>query len=119
MPRVNRSSVCGHSPKNKLVGDIALALEARDTDFLSTILDSNAVWNYMGGSATTAETILGHVGAMNSPDTLTIDRVASHGKVGAVNGTIRQENGGHRFCHVIEFTSVKCNQVRRIESYAG
>lgn len=119
MTRIIRSADCGNSPKNKIVEDIAVALETRDINFLSTILDYDAVWNYVDGTATTAETILNQVSAQDKPTSLTIDRVMSHGKVGAVNGVISQGKTKRRFCHVIEFTSVKCNQVRRIESYNG
>lgn len=119
MTRVHRSADCGNSPKNKMAEDIAVAIEERDIDFLSTILDSDAVWNYVNGTATTAEAILDEVSTLNEPSDLTIDRVISHGKVGAVNGSVRRSKGEQRFCHVIEFTSVKCNRVHRIESYGG
>lgn len=119
MSRVNRSADCGNSPKNKMTEDIAVALEIRNIEFLATILDSEATWNYVGGSVTTAENILDHVSALNKPTSLTIDRVMSHGKVGAVNGETKQGKKPQRFCHVIEFTSVKCNKVFRIESYGG
>lgn len=119
MTRVKRSADCGNSPKNKMTEDIAIALEARDTDFLSTILDSDAVWNYVNGTTTTAEAVLNEVSALKKPRNLTIDRVISHGKVGAVNGNVSHSKGKQRFCHIIEFTSVKCNRVRRIESYGG
>lgn len=119
MVRVNRSANCGNSPKNKMAEDIAVALETRDIQFLSTILDSEATWNYVDGTVTPAEAILDHVGALNTPTSLTIDRVLSHGKVGAVNGDVARGKSKQRFCHVIEFTSVKCNQVCRIESYVG
>ncbi|CAM3686057.1 nuclear transport factor 2 family protein [Rheinheimera salexigens] len=119
MARVNRSADCGNSPKNKMAEDIVVALETRDIEFLSTLLDSEATWNYVGGTVTTAEAILDHVGALNAPASVMIDRVMSHGKVGAVNGDAARGKSEQRFCHVIEFTSAKCNQVCRIESYAG
>jgi hypothetical protein len=97
--------------------NIGIAIETRDTGFLSTILDSNAIWNYAKGSARTAEAILSELRILNKPSDLIIDHVISHGKVGAVNGHSTGSEGEQRFCYVIEFTSVKCNQVRRIESY--
>lgn len=119
MAQVNRSTDCGNSPKNKMMEDIAIALETRDTDFLSAILASEAVWNHVGGTATTAEAILDQIGVLNKPSSLIADHVMSHGKVGAVNGTVKRGKSEQRFCHVIELTSTKCNQVRRIESYGG
>ena len=40
MTKLNRSSDCGNSPKNKVVEDIGIALERGDTEFLSSIIDS-------------------------------------------------------------------------------
>lgn len=117
MTQIDRSTDCGNSPKNTMVEDIAIALGTRDTDFLASILDSEAVWNYVGGTAKSSEVVLDHVGAVGKPTCLTIDHVMSHGKVGAVNGKVKRGKSEARFCHVIEFTSVKCNRVRRIESY--
>ena len=119
MTLVNRSADCGNSPKNKMVEDIAVALEIRDGEFLATILDSDALWNYVGGTLNTAKVVLDHLASLNKPTSLTIDRVMSHGKVGAVNGIAKYGKSAHRFCYVIEFTSVKCNQIRRIELYGG
>ena len=119
MTRVNRSADCGNSPKNKMAEDIAVALETRDIDFLSTILDADAVWNDVSGTASTAEAILNEIKTLTKPPSLTIDRVMTHGKVGAVNGNAGKGKRVQRFCHVIEFSSVKCNRVRRIESYSG
>src|SRR5690554_3954958 len=117
--RVNRSADCGNSPKNKIVEDIVIALETNGVEFLSTILDPDATWNYAGGTVATGEAILGKVGVLDSPTSLTIDRVMSHGKVGAANGNVARGKNVQRFCYVIEFTSVKCSQVFRIESYGG
>lgn len=117
MTRVNRSADCGNSPKNRMVEDIAVALETRDRAFLSGILEPEAIWNHVGGTVTTAEAIQDQVRALGKPTGLAIDCVMSHGKVGAVNGKVKRGKSEQRFCHVIEFTSVKCNRVRRIESY--
>lgn len=102
-----------------MVEDIGIALEVRDTEFISSVLDSDAVWSYSSSINTTAEKILATLSMQNKPTVLTIDRVMSHGKVGAVNGHVERKQGEQRFCHIIEFTSTKCNQIKRIESYGG
>lgn len=119
MTKLNRSADCGNSPKNKMVEDIGIALEVRDTEFLSSVLDSEAVWSCSSSIATTTEKILHTLSSLDKPAALTIDHVMSHGKVGAVNGFAEGRKGEQRFCHVIEFTSTKCNRVKRIESYGG
>ncbi|MDR7151417.1 hypothetical protein J2W49_003393 [Hydrogenophaga palleronii] len=102
-----------------MVEDIGIALEMRDCERLSTILDSEAVWIYLSSRTATAEKILDTLSPQVKPTALTIDHAISHGKVGAVNGRAEHGEGEQRFCHIIEFTSTKCHQVKRIESYGG
>jgi len=119
MTKLNRSTDCGNSPKNKMAEDIGIAVEMRDCEYLSSILDSEAVWIYLGSKTTTANKILDTLSSQDKPTALTIDHAISHGKVGAVNGYAEHGKGKQRFCHIIEFTSTKCHQVKRIESYGG
>lgn len=117
MTTIQRSADCGNSPKNAKTETIAVALESRDAAGLLAVLDADAVWNNADKRLTGAQPIADRIGALTMPTRLTIDRVMSHGKVGAVNGTAAQGSQQRRFCHVIEFTSVKCDRVARIESY--
>ena len=119
MTNVNRSTACGNSPKNRMVEDIAVALESGDTRFLSAILDSGAIWNGADSGEVVGEDILSKLHGQGKQDVVTIDHVMSHGKVGAVNGHAKRGKIVQRFCHVIEFTSTKCNKIRRVESYRG
>ena len=116
MTRVNRSTDCGNSPKNKMVEDIAIAMEMRDAKFLAGILDPEATWTNPDSRGISAEAMLQLLMKKDKPRVLTIDHIMSHGKVGAANGSTGAK-GEQRFCHVIEFTSTKCNKIRRIESY--
>ena len=117
MTEVSRSSDCGNSPKNRMAEDIAVALATQDTDLLSQVLDPGAHWNHPAGTWTTAKAILEQVASGGAPASLAIEHAISHGKVGAVSGSVVRETGRFGFCHVIEFTSVKCSRVRRIDSY--
>lgn len=119
MTRIKRSADCGNSPKNKIVEDIGIALEMYDTGFLTTILDPDVVWDSSSSKKTSAENVLNALSTQSKPTALTVAHVMSHGKVGAVNGNAEHGKGEQRFCHVIEFTSTKCNRVKRIESYGG
>jgi hypothetical protein len=50
--------------------------------------------------------------------TVTIHHVVTHGKAGAVNGTMKLKDGRSRqFCDVHEFTNAKGTSVRAITSY--
>jgi hypothetical protein len=49
---------------------------------------------------------------------LTIRHIATHGKAGAVDGTVRLENGKLRaFCHMYEFSNSKGSAIKEITSY--
>lgn len=117
MTQVHRSADCGNSPKNGIAEDIAVALETKDIELLTIVLDSGVVWHHAGGVVTTALLVVDQVATANSPSAVTIDHVISHGKVAAVNGTTKRGKHEGRFCHVLEFTSVKFHRVRRIESF--
>lgn len=118
MTKVNRSTDCGNSPKNKMVEDIGIALEIHDAEFLSTVLCDETEWNYSGSKKAATEW-RSRLGEKDKPASLTIDHVMTHGKLGAVNGCVQRGEIEQRFCHVIEFTSTKCNRVKRIESYGA
>lgn len=117
MTTIQRSADCGNSPKNAKTETIAVALESRDVGAVLAVLDADAVWNNADERLAGAQPIVDRLGTLTTPTRLTIDRVMSHGKVGAVNGIAAQGSQQRRFCHVIEFSSVKCDRVARIESY--
>lgn len=117
MTQIIRSVDCGNSPKNQMVEDLAVAFESGDSGSLSSVLEQAARWNCAAFELVTAETILASVRAQPKPDEVFIDRVMSHGKVGAVNGVSRRGGAERRFCYVFAFSSVKCQRLSRIESY--
>jgi hypothetical protein len=120
MSEIIRSNDCGNSPKNKFAEDIALAIELRNVAFLSEALAADASWELPDGSLMKGADMLGHVfPAGEVPDVLTIDHAITHGKVGAVNGTAEVRGSVRRFCHVIDFSSTKCEKVRRLVSYVS
>lgn len=119
MTKLNRIGDCGNSPKNKMLEDIGIALEMRDCEYLSTILDSEAVWSFSRSIMTTSEQILDTLTAQDKPAAMTVCHALCHGKIGAVNGYAKRGKSEQHFCHIIEFTSTKCNRVKRIDSYGG
>lgn len=119
MTKITGSKDCGNSPKNQFAEKVAVAIEKSDHKFITTELNDNAVWEQgsdtISGLADCIEQL-----AMNNiePTEITIDHVVTHGKAGAVNGVSRHGKGAERrFCHVLEFTSVKCTTLARICSY--
>lgn len=119
MTQINRSADCGNSPKNTTTECIGVALETLDMKQLQGLLAETVSWRLPELTLTGVDAIANYLSGQSAPITLDIDRVVSHGKVGAVNGVSVSGNTQGRFCHLIEYSSVKCERVVRIESYRG
>ncbi|MFG1496222.1 nuclear transport factor 2 family protein [Saccharospirillum sp. HFRX-1] len=119
MTQINRSADCGNSPKNTTTECIGVALETLAMKQLQGLLAETVMWRLPEVTLTGIDAIAVYLSEQSAPIKLDIDRVASHGKAGAVNGIATHGKTPRRFCHLIEFTSVKCERVSRIESYLG
>lgn len=118
MTIINGSKDCGNSPKNSFVEKIALALTTGRVE--ESAFSEDVVWEARSGETVEGRNALFQALANQpKPDAVTIDHAISHGKTGAANGRLMFANGDiHRFCHVLEFTSVKANCISMIKSFA-
>ena len=121
MPRIVASEDCGNSPKNAFVEKLSIALALGDSAVVLEAVSEDIRWDRIGKPPLQGKEALalalGQV-ASQPLDDLVILHAISHGRDGAVNGTIKLRNGGKRaFCHVIEFSSAKGASVRLITSY--
>ena len=119
MTQINRSADCGNSPKNTTTETLAVALETLAMEQLKSMLAATVIWRLPKVTITGIDAVAAYLSEQSAPIKLNIDRVVSHGKAGAVNGIATHGKTPRRFCHLIEFTSVKCERVSRIESYQG
>ncbi|WP_193164865.1 nuclear transport factor 2-like protein [Microbulbifer hainanensis] len=119
MVEIFGSRDCGNSPKNKFIEKIGIALEVGDPEFFGEVLSEGVVWELDDGSVAEGEYISRRIKQIkNGITSINIDHVTSHGKVGSINGYVRDRKGKKtHFCHVIEFTSVKCSKINRVCSY--
>jgi hypothetical protein len=112
---------CGNSPKNIFVQEITIALAKGDSKFILSNVTDDIRWNIIGDQLIEGkERFAEALGEMkkDSVGLLTIRRIATHGKTGAVDGTARLENGKLRaFCHVYEFSNAKGSAIKEITSY--
>jgi ketosteroid isomerase-like protein len=117
-PRIIPSADCGNSPKNTLLQDIAIAFAKRDADFLSDHVTDDVRWELVGAHAVAGLAALTRA-LKQSVDVsqLTIEHVMSHGRVGAVNGTVQRGAKVDDFCYVFEFANAKAERVKSIRSY--
>lgn len=121
MPEVNRSKSCGNSPKSKFAESIAIAIaiELKDQGFLAEVIAPDLVWEMPDGAHLSEADAKSFIELSHeTPVVVSIDQVVTHGKAGVVNGVVEMESGSlKRFCHVMEFSNVKCDKVRRFVSY--
>jgi hypothetical protein len=122
MTEIIRSPDCGNSPKNKFVENLEVAFAQHDTGFLLDSVADDIRWNIVGetpirGKDALQETIES-IPQESEVTEITIYHVATHGKVGATNGTTKRKNGRtYDFCSVYEFSNTKGTNVREITSY--
>ena len=121
MTRVIVGKDCGNSPKNLFLQQLTIAFAQGGTGFILSSVAEDIRWNLVGerlvqGKADFAQAL--EQAAKAQVAELTIDHVVTHGKAGAVNGTLTMENGETRaFCDVYEFTGAKGTIVSEITSY--
>ncbi|WP_319520237.1 hypothetical protein [uncultured Martelella sp.] len=115
--KINGSRDCGNSPKNRIVQDIAVAIETGDLPE-SAVTDST-VWHRADGSKLKgAASLRCALDEVLPADSIIVDHSISHGKAGAANGvSVLADGRTRRFCHVVEFTSVKATTIAEINSY--
>jgi hypothetical protein len=121
MTRIIRSADCGNSPKNAFVERLTIGIATRDAELVRDCVTDQAEWTTVGGDRRVGKMqIEAALNDANAGDiaSVRIDRVVSHGKAGAANGTIEYRRARTvGFCYVYEFASAKGSSVARIVSY--
>ena len=113
MTRITRSADCGNSPKNKLVEELAIAIETGAPEASS--LADDLRWDRADGTALSGrDAVTAAMAAVAAPEEIVIERIASHGKVGSALG----RSGSKTFAHFFEFASAAAKTVARIESFS-
>lgn len=120
MTKVSRSKDCGNSPKNKFTEALGVAIEKCDLKFLDKVLDQNATVTLATGESLSRDEYLEQLKSAAKPTVIKIDRVATHGYAGAVDGVSQfGRKSERRFCHVIHFANIKADRVTHINSYGS
>jgi hypothetical protein len=120
MMRILRSKDCGNSPKNQLVENLAVALSTGDRRTVSELVTDDVRWSIVGADVFHGrEAALQELERVNGDSIveLTVEHVVTHGKSGAVNGTIKYRSRTRAFCDVFEFGNAKGTSVSQITSY--
>lgn len=112
---------CGNSPKNEMLKEFCIALFENDAQFISDHLDLGITWEIVGRKSIFGlKNFLAHL--ESSPKTrassVTIERIISHGKEGAIEGRFNLETReAFQFSDFIEFTGAAGKKIKSITSY--
>ena len=120
MTRIIIGEDCGNSPKNIFVQEITIALAKGDVKSVLNSVTDDIRWSIVGDRALQGtEQFVEALQEKKNENVveLKIDHIATHGKAGAVDGTLKFKNKSHAFCHVYEFSNAKGIAVREITSY--
>ena len=119
--QIRRSPDCRNSPKNLFIEDLTIALTTQDIEGVGSSVSDQIQWKVVGRTIARGRQEFIKVLPKKFPrgaSALQIGRVVSHGRAGAVNGTIELNNGEvTEFCHVFEFTNAKGTSVGQVTSY--
>ncbi len=117
--KVTRSSDCGNSPKQKLLEDISVALACADIGSFEALTLPEVVWEKVGRKPLIGlGAVVSGIRRDGSASEVSIERVVSHGRAGAVNGILSRGEKRIAFCHMFEFNNTKCTHVTSISTYA-
>jgi len=121
MTKIIVSADCGNSPKNVFIEKLTAAFAKRDAKFILGNVTDDIRWNIVGDTLIEGkDNFAAILGQMKNEKVLelTIRHIATHGKAGAVDGTVILEDGKIRaFCDVYEFSGAKGTAVKEITSY--
>ncbi len=120
---------CGNSPKNAFVQKLTVAFVTADADFVAQSVSDDVRWTVVGIAPISGKNAVLAVFRNPNREPITeveVDKVVTHGKAGAVNGTfvLSEDRGGgkfrsksYSFCYVYEFANAKGTCVKAITTY--
>ena len=116
-PKIHRSKDCGHSPKQKLLENFAVAIACADAKTVEQLTSADAVWQRPGRKPVAGQpAVIKEVGKLKPVSELQIESVVSHGRKGAVAGSFTTDGKTRAFSHFMEFTNTKCTQIAELRS---
>lgn|SRR5690554_709136 len=121
MTKVKVYADCGNSPKMTFLKDFNIAFVQGDTETILNRVTEDISWELVGGwkinglEAFKAELDKTKDSKLSEA---TIERVVTHGKEGAANGILIDENGKkYAFADFYEFNSAKVSRIKSITTY--
>ena len=121
MTKIVIAEDCGNSPKNIFLQNLTIAFGKGDSKYLLGSVTDDIRWNIVGEQLIQGKDHFARALQQKKNDQvveLTVHHIATHGKAGAANGTIKLKSGKTLgFCDVYEFKDTKGTCIQEITSY--
>ncbi|MGG6230459.1 nuclear transport factor 2 family protein [Tenacibaculum sp. SDUM215027] len=121
MVKIISSPNCGNSPKMTLLKEFNIAFANGNMEFLTENVTDDIVWSIVGDRKIEGKKeFIEELKKIKEKEVteLTLKQILSHGKEGAVNGTIKMQNGKkHAFSNFYFFKGAKGAKIKLITSY--
>jgi hypothetical protein len=122
MLKIHVEEDCGNAPKKIVLRDFNIAFAKNDRDFLLANITDNMRWTMVGDKVVEGKeqfTAALEQMAQRTASELTLANILTHGKVGAVDGTLTLKDGSrYGFCDVYQFSSnAKDAKIKALTSY--
>ncbi|AEQ50637.1 hypothetical protein [Pelagibacterium halotolerans] len=117
--KITLSGECGNSPKNAFAEKVAVAVLTSDAEMLTQTLTGDCVVAFPDGrEARGVEAALAAIAELGAaPEALTITHAITHGRVGAVNGTLVRAGKSVGFAFFLDFKNAKADSIAAIRLY--
>lgn len=119
--KINVEADCGNAPKKEFLKDVNIAFAKGNSEFLTKSVTDKIIWDKVGdikieGIKKFSEEL--NRGNDQEVSELTLDRILTHGREGAVSGTIKLQNGKKiAFSDFYKFSGAKGDKIKSIVSY--
>lgn len=121
MTKIIASPNCGNSPKMAFLKEFNIAFAKGNVKFLVDSVTEDIVWNIVGDRKIMGkENFADELEKMKTKKAteLAFDQILSHGKEGAVNGTMKMQTGEkYAFSDFYQFNGAKGAKIKTITSY--
>lgn len=121
MLKINVKTDCGHSPKRTFLRDFNIAFGKGDATFIIAHVTDDIVWEMMGERTIEGKDSFSKaINEMKEKEVaeITIEKVVTHGKEGAVSGIMKMKDGNQfAFADFYEFKNTTSTTIKTMTSY--
>lgn len=121
MIKITSAPDCGNAPKKEFLKQMNIAFANGNSEFLAESITDKIVWVIIGRKKIEGkEKFKEELEKMKAEKVseLTLARILTHGKEGAVSGIMKMQNGKqYAFSDFYEFSGAKGTKVKEITSY--